>query len=188
MPTSFTTQNGSGAGTPTRSTLVLAPAQQTPAALAERELPRREPLSEQVHILTTLIATAGRYLGGVLPEVGAELAYWSARAAEIPDDVLRANALGSLGNRGNIEGAALFAVLAPRAQRRRAVRALVAFQTAYNYLDALSEEPSEDPVANADQLHKALLTALDPAAEHADYYEYNEQRSDGGYLRALVDA
>ena len=87
-----------------------------------------------------------------------------------------------------MEGAALFAVLAPRDRRRETVRALVAFQTAYNYLDTLGEQPSADPVANGRQLHRALLVALDPTATHPDYYALHPQREDGGFLVALVDA
>jgi tetraprenyl-beta-curcumene synthase len=158
------------------------------SAAKKRHRPRMGAVDDRARLLTMLMGTAGRYLGGVLPEVNRDLDYWRERAAGIPDEVLRANALGSLGKRGNIEGAALFGVLAPPAERARAVRALVAFQTAYNYLDALSEEPSEDPVGNADQLHQALLTALHPTAEHPDYYEHNERCSDAGYLEALVDA
>jgi tetraprenyl-beta-curcumene synthase len=134
-----------------------------------------------------LMTTAARYLCAVLPQVNREVDHWRAQAAGIGDELLRASALRSLGKRGNIEGAALFGVLAPRAERGRTVRALVAFQTAYNYLDALSEEGHEDPRSNADQLHQALLIALHPTAEHRDYYEYNERRRDGGYLCALVD-
>ena len=70
----------------------------------------------------------------------------------------------ALSKGGNIEGAALFATLVPAVHRRTALRALVAFQTAYNYLDALSERPSEDPSLNGEQLHRALLTALNPGA------------------------
>jgi tetraprenyl-beta-curcumene synthase len=86
-----------------------------------------------------------------------------------------------------MEGAALFAVLAPRARRRETVRALVAFQTAYNYLDTLAEQPSDSPVSNGRRLHEALLVALDPAAVHTDYYAHHPQRRDGGYLCDLVD-
>ena len=68
------------------------------------------------------------------------------------------------------------------------MRALVAFQTAYNYLDALSELPSDQPVANGEQLHQALLTALHPGAAHLDYYALNPDRRDGGYLESIVDA
>jgi tetraprenyl-beta-curcumene synthase len=86
-----------------------------------------------------------------------------------------------------MEGAALFAVLAPASRRRETVRALVAFQTAYNYLDTLCEQRSADPVANGRELHRALLVALDPAASHVDYYARHPQREDGGFLVALVD-
>ncbi len=133
-------------------------------------------------------ATVARYLAGVLGPVGRELAHWRERAREIPDPALAANARASLSKRGNIEGAALFAVLAPAAGRRETLRALVAFQTAYNYLDTLCEQPSADPVANGRELHRALLVALDPAAGHRDYYALHPQREDGGFLAALVDA
>ena len=57
---------------------------------------------------------------------------------------------------------------------------MVAFQTAYNYLDLLTEQLGPDPAANARRLHEALLVALDPAAAHLDYYEYNAQHDDDG--------
>jgi tetraprenyl-beta-curcumene synthase len=132
--------------------------------------------------------TVARYVLRVRPCVRAELEHWRAMAAEIPDPVLREHAHASLGKLGNIEGAALFATLAPAAQRPHAIRALVAYQSAYNYLDTLSEQPSADPVNNADELHQALLIALHPSAAHADYYRHNPRRADGGYLTGLLDA
>jgi tetraprenyl-beta-curcumene synthase len=101
--------------------------------------------------------------------------------------VLRQLALDSLVKRGNIEGAALFAVLSPRAHRHAAVRALVAFQAAYNYLDTLAEQPSADPVANGRRLHEALLLAFDPDAVERDHYAGAPWSEDGGYLAATVD-
>jgi len=129
--------------------------------------------------------TVLRYLLRILPQVNRELSHWRTRAAEIPNEQLRRTAAEALAKRGNIEGAALFATLAPAAHHRRTVRALVAFQTAYNYLDALSELPSEDPVVNGEQLHRALLSALHPGAPHPDYYAHNPGRGDGGYLTAI---
>jgi tetraprenyl-beta-curcumene synthase len=90
--------------------------------------------------------------------------------------------------RGNLEGAAAFAVLAPRAHRERVVRAVVAFQAIYDYIDTLAEQPSADPVANGRQLHLALLTALDPDCDHPDYYEHNSASGDNGYMRHLIDS
>jgi len=157
------------------------------------------------------------YLLAILPRVGRELERWRARAASIPDPQLRASAGEALSKRGNVEGAALFATLVPGANRGATVRALVAYQTAYNYLDALSELPSADPIANGRQLHQALLAALEPGAEHPAYYEHSlqhernpqhehslqhewtpqhehnpqhadaMQHADGGYLQAIVD-
>jgi len=132
-------------------------------------------------------STAACHLLCVWPAFRRELALWRGRAAEIPDPQLRRLALTAFDKRGNIEGAALFATLAPAASRPAAVRALVAFQTAYNYLDALSEQPSEDPLANAEQLHRALLSAVSPGSAHADYYAHSPTREDGGYLLAMLD-
>ncbi len=68
------------------------------------------------------------------------------------------------------------------------MRAVVAFQTTYDYIDTLAEQPSADPVANGRQLHLALLTALDPDSEHGDYYQHSCTSHDNGYIRTLVDA
>jgi tetraprenyl-beta-curcumene synthase len=154
---------------------------------AARTRPRTS-AAENLELARVFAETVSRYLAQVLPQVSWELAHWRTRAAEIPNEQLRRTAGEALAKRGNIEGAALFATLAPADHRRRTVRALIAFQSAYNYVDALSELPSEDPVVNADQLHQALLTALHPGAPHPDYYAHNPDRGDGGYLTAILDA
>jgi len=142
----------------------------------------------RVELSRTFAATAARYLLLVAPAASAEIARWEAAAAAIPDRSLRSSARAALRKRGNIEGATLFAVLAPAGHRRAAIRALVALQSAYNYLDTLSEQPSEDPLANARQLHLGLVSALqDPGAPHPDYYAHSPRRDDGGYLLAMLD-
>ncbi len=114
---------------------------------------------------------------------------WRRRAGEISDPLLRHHALSTQrAQRGNLEGAAAFAVLAPRAHRTDVVRATMAFQVAYDYVDSLAEQPSRDPVANGYQLHQALLAALDPAAEHRDYYRHSSTSHDNGYLESLTTA
>lgn len=166
----------------------LAP-QTRPAVLPPVSPARTVPsLPERLRLPRAFAEIVCTYLLCVLPSVRRELARWHARAAEIPDPSLRRHATRALRKRGNIEGAALFATLAPAAQRASAVRALVAFQTAYNYTDWLSELPSEDPVANANRLHQALLVALYQDTPHPDYYAHNPDRGDGGYLAAIVDA
>jgi len=136
-------------------------------------------------LMWAFAATVARYLLLVLPSVARQLSRWRTRTEAIPDRVLRGAAYEGLIKRGNIEGAALFATLAPRANRRAALRALLAFQMAYNYLDALSELPHEDPVGNATRLHQALIDALTPGAAHSNYHG-DAARQDGGYLHDLI--
>ncbi len=185
---------GGPAGQPSRVTTdhhilrgaALSLVSSDPAAAAG---PERSDTGEYRALRTELVfgATVQRYLTSILPLVRRETAYWRAKAREIPDPVLRSRAIEGLSKRGNLEGAALFAVLAPRSHRRETVRALVSFQTAYNYLDTLAEQASTDPIANGRQLHQALLVALDPVARQPDYYALHPQRDDGGFLSAIVD-
>jgi tetraprenyl-beta-curcumene synthase len=149
---------------------------------------RSRPIVGDLRFASVFVQTAWRYPLQILPHVRRELASWESQAAEIPDRALRRAAQEGLAKRGNVEGAALFAILAPRARRRATVQALVAFQTAYNYLDTLSERASDAPAANAERLHRALLVALQPDARHEDYYAFSPHHEDGGYLTAIVDA
>ena len=99
----------------------------------------------------------------MLPQVRHELAHWRRRAEQIPNAQLRHSAQLALAERGNIEGAALFATLAPAANRGATVRpAPVAFQSAYNYLDALSEQAQSDQPAapTASNCTRACSAAL----------------------------
>jgi tetraprenyl-beta-curcumene synthase len=142
---------------------------------------------ERVALAGTFLDAALRYWLTVFPRVRRELRLRRSRAGEVPDPVLRGLALAALEKRGNIEGAAAFAAFVPWRRRRASIGALAAFQSAYNYIDMLAEQPAADPVANARRLHEALLVALDPAAAHLDYYEHHPQHDDGGYLHELVE-
>jgi tetraprenyl-beta-curcumene synthase len=131
---------------------------------------------------------ARRYWLGVFPRVCREVEHWRRQAAEIPDPVLRRLALENLrSERLNLDGAAAFAAFVPGGRRSAVVRAQVAFQAAYDYVDTLAEQPSDDPVRNGDRLHRALRAALDPGAPRIDYYEHHRYREDGGYLVNLIE-
>jgi tetraprenyl-beta-curcumene synthase len=136
----------------------------------------------------TFVCVAARYWLVVFPCAARELRRWRRRARTIPDPALRELALASLRvKRGNVEGAAAFAILAPRSQRARVVRMLVAWQAAYDYADTLAELPCANPTANGRELHHALLTALSPEAPLRDYYRHSSLSDDGGYLAEMVD-
>jgi tetraprenyl-beta-curcumene synthase len=131
---------------------------------------------------------ARRYWLGVFPRVCREVRHWRARALEISDPNLRRLALDAHDSkRTNLEGAAAFAAFAVD-HRPDVVRALTAYQTIFDYLDVLAEQPSSDPAANGRRLNAALLAALAPEEPHVDYYEHHTHRDDGGYLVELIDA
>jgi tetraprenyl-beta-curcumene synthase len=90
--------------------------------------------------LALLLANT-RYWGTVFPVVRAEIRRWQAASRTIQDPRLRELASGKLREeRFNIELAATFATVAPPAERRLAVEAIVAVQILYDYLDSLWEQ------------------------------------------------
>jgi tetraprenyl-beta-curcumene synthase len=129
-----------------------------------------------------------RYWTTVAPKVRSQLAGWQTRATRIEEPELRRLALGSLRQEGfTAEVAATLATLTPPRHRATTLRAIVALEVMYDYLDALTELPTPDPLANGRLLFKAFTDALDPDAdlEEEDYYRHHPSGADGGYLREL---
>ena len=137
---------------------------------------------------TTAVSALITYERQILPLVRGELDRWRERALAIPDPLLRAAAVNSLRDKGrNVEATAVFGILAPRGRRVGPVRAMTALQAAIDFLDSLSEQPVDDPLADGLALHEAVVDAVSPgAAEMGDWYRLHPQREDGGYLAALV--
>lgn len=101
------------------------------------------------------------YWTSIWPQTHREIARLRDLATRIEDPARQTAALENLiAERGNLEGAAAFAVLAPRRRRRQLVTALVAFQAIYDYADTLAELDR----AQVRQSHLALRAALRPAA------------------------
>ena len=147
--------------------------------------PRRRRLA----LAAALARAAILYWTAVFPLVRNDIAHWRRRARSIPDPRLRRLALDTLDDeRGNLEGAAAFAAFVPATTRPHVVRATVAFQAIYDYVDSLVEAPAVDPIANSHALHQALDAAVTPRSGHPDYYAHFPHDDDGGYLAALVDA
>jgi tetraprenyl-beta-curcumene synthase len=156
---------------------------QPPAPL---EMPARAPsITERLALPYTFAWIVLCHLLLVRPVLLSEYLRWQRAALQIPEEELRGLALASLEKRGNIEGAALLATLAPSAHRRQTVTAQVAFQALYNYLDALSEQHFEDPHAIA-EAHEALLRALAPLASQP--IAADRLRGDAAYVDGLVAA
>jgi tetraprenyl-beta-curcumene synthase len=143
--------------------------------------------SGRIALSSAFAGAARRYWLSVFPRVCAERRRREARAQQIPDQLLQRVVLDALRKWGNIEGATAFAAFVPARRRAAAARAMGCFQAAYNYLDMLTELPNTDPAVNGQLLHRALLVALDPEAQHLDYYEHHHLHDDGGYLAETVD-
>jgi tetraprenyl-beta-curcumene synthase len=138
-------------------------------------------------------STFATYRATVIPPLRRQQRRWGEHARTIPDPVLRRQALEALeGKAANVEAVGVFATLAPRRQRRRAIAAMAALQIAVDYIDTIGEGGAEPPdtaagtLADALQLHRALTVALTPGAEPEDWYRHHPRRDDGGYLSALV--
>jgi tetraprenyl-beta-curcumene synthase len=137
--------------------------------------------------LQALLRGVARELIWGLPAVVRELHEWRTRAAEIPNQIIRQDALSALDRkRGNTHGAALFWTL-PRTRSRCLLRLLVTYQVMWDFLDCVSESGAGAGQANGLQLHLALVDALDPRRPVSDYYALHPWYEDGGYLRALVE-
>jgi tetraprenyl-beta-curcumene synthase len=135
-----------------------------------------------------LALAQARYWSSVAPSVRRELHGWEQRAAEIPCSQLRGLALEKLREeRFNSEVAAMIATIVPARRRAQVVEAIVALQVMYDYLDALTEQPTSEPLRDGLQYSTALTDALTVSAKPAgDYYTYYPGSGDGGYLADLA--
>ena len=139
--------------------------------------------------VAALLAAGIAYWLTIYPRARREIHRCKRLAQQIPDPTLRAAAVDKLTReRLNPEAAAFFAVLAPRRHRARLVRLMVDYQVAYDYLDAINEQPTSAPLRNGLSLHRALSDAVSSRRCVVDYYGHHPQSNDGGYLTGLVHA
>lgn len=109
-----------------------------------------------------------RYWLTVAPLVRSQLRHWERRAHRIRDPALRALALEKLRVEGfTAEAAAMLATLTPPERRAQAVRAIVALEVMYDYLDGRTELPSPDPLADGRRLYGAFTDAVELEAERS---------------------
>lgn len=135
-----------------------------------------------------LIKAAARELLWGLRAVSREVELWKTRARAIPDGPIRSDALDSLTHkRPNADGAALFWTL-PDHRNPRLLGALVVYETMADFLDSTNERGAIAGPTNGDQLHHALIEAIDLDTPICDHYRHHPWRDDGGYLSALVYA
>jgi tetraprenyl-beta-curcumene synthase len=123
----------------------------------------------------------------ILPSVRNELSRWQSMAEQIPDPELKKQALNSIATKAfHCQGGAVYAAI-DMDNRHILVPLIVAFQTISDYLDNLCDRSTSLDPADFRLLHQAMLDAVHPETEPADYYALRKERDDGGYLRALVE-
>jgi tetraprenyl-beta-curcumene synthase len=131
---------------------------------------------------------AHSYWLSVFPCARAEWVAWRRHAGQIPDRALREAAFRALATKSDVlEGAVAFAVFVPKRTRPDVVRAIVALEIAFDYLDNIVELPNPDPIRNSRCLCQALSSIAEPCLAHPDYYEHHAAHDDCGYLEALVN-
>ena len=128
------------------------------------------------------------YIFRVFPMVEHDLNLWRVKAAAIPDEELRRQALTSIKmKRFHCQGGAIFALYTP-GKTRELVRFIVALQTISDYLDNLCDRVPGADAQTFRTLHQAMLAAVDPAVALKDWYDTYPYQDDGGYLNLLVSA
>ncbi|MDE2481186.1 MAG: DUF2600 family protein [bacterium] len=128
-----------------------------------------------------------RFLQAVVPRSAVALAEIRTRAAAIPDERLRREALASVdGKAFHVAGACILATFLPSERARSYIDVVAPLETIYDYLDNLCDRHPEVRAEAYPVLHRAIADALDPGAAPRDYYALGPSGDDGGYLRELV--
>lgn len=122
----------------------------------------------------------------ILPEVNEQLTIWKSKAASIPNDELRTQALASIATKQfHCQGGAVYAA-AHLSMRHVLIPLICAFQTISDYLDNLCDRSTSLDPLDFRQLHQSMLDAVDLTQPLNDYYAHREEKDDDGYLIALV--
>jgi tetraprenyl-beta-curcumene synthase len=128
-----------------------------------------------------------RFLQRIVPSASTQLEAIRVRAAAIPDEALRREAIASVdGKAYHVAGACILATFLPDDAARRYVGIVAPLESIYDYLDNLCDRHPDVPIEAYPILHQAIADALDPTTEPRDYYAMGPSGDDGGYLRWLV--
>jgi tetraprenyl-beta-curcumene synthase len=156
---------------------------------AETERPSQRRRARANGTLGALAIANIRFWPTVAPDVRRALKRWEEPALEIADVGLRQLALSKLAHeRFNAEVAATLATLAPRHQRRQTVRAIVALELLFDYLDGRTEHPYAHGIAERAQLFAPFVDAFSPqstAGRQPANGDGHEPSADWHYLTEL---
>jgi tetraprenyl-beta-curcumene synthase len=132
--------------------------------------------------LAALLLANVRYWPNVAPLVRSELKAWEQPALQIGDRGLRALAVEKLDDEGfNAEVAATLATQTSQSLRPSVVRAIVALELLFDYLDGRTELELHEPIADGLRLFKAFTNPLAPGTLTSEL----KPEPDRAYLDAL---
>jgi tetraprenyl-beta-curcumene synthase len=133
------------------------------------------------------LASMARFLVAVVPRASRALEAIRERAAAIPADALREQALASIDAKAfHVQGGCILATFLPAADAARYVRIVASRETIYDYLDNLCDRLPGVTQTAFGTLHVALLDALDDRRTPGAYFRDGPPDGDGGYLAWLV--
>jgi tetraprenyl-beta-curcumene synthase len=122
----------------------------------------------------------------VLPVARQEIRTWTHEAQQIPDHILREQAIASLKHkRFHADGGSVYAAV-NLLYTQPLVRLIVALQTISDYLDNLCDRCETYDEEDFHQLHHAMRDAVRPDNPIRPYYALRGNPMDGGYLANLV--
>ena len=109
------------------------------------------------------------------------------QARQITDSTLKKEALASLSKKAfHCYGASFYAVLAKDSLRQDYLKFMTAYQTMCDYLDNLVDQTKVINETNFRRLHQSLLDVFKLTPPTQNYYQYQIQQHDSGYLNMLV--
>jgi tetraprenyl-beta-curcumene synthase len=156
---------------------------------AETERPSQRRRARAHGTLGALAVANVRFWPTVVPHVQRALKHWEGPAREIPDAGLRRLAVSKLADeRFNAEVAATLATLAPPERRAQTVRAIVALELLFDYLDGRTEQPYAQGIAERARLFAPFIEALSPqstASRQPANGDGHEPPADWHYLNEL---
>lgn len=121
------------------------------------------------------------------PKTAKFLKVYQRQAEQMTDSKLKQEALASLKTKAfHCYGASFYAYLVPTTHQESYLKFVTAYQTMCDYLDNLVDQTSIVNETNFRRLHQALLDVFKLETPHQNYYQYQTQQLDSGYLMNLV--
>lgn len=121
------------------------------------------------------------------PKTKSFLSLYEQHAQQITDPKLKREALASLSKKAfHCYGASFYAVLVSDEYQADYLKFMTAYQTMCDYLDNLVDQTNVINETNFRRLHQSLLDVFKLTPHAPNYYQYQTQQLDGGYLNMLV--